>query len=312
MLVVATDGDATASLLSERNCQLFRAASLNEALAGRATDAPFDAVVIFDGFEDLADPIEALRELAKLLAENGALIVVAENVGHASVRLRAVLGHVDASGAVPARRYDLSALERVVAEAGLHVTERLRVIEPLPAEELERVAPGLAAVMVGDDAATRRFVVVTNRSEATTAGETVAEALQRVLTDLTAQVADLDATKAALAEATATVRDQGVELDARKDALVERIELIERLYAERRHLELEIVVKDDYISILRRDRNDWRNIHAALQNDMDELKRSRHYKVAAGMHAAITRIPLLHRVARFAAKRVMAARGRDA
>ena len=88
--------------------------------------------------------------------------------------------------------------------------------------------------------------------------------------------------------------------------------MIERLYAERRHLELEIVVKDDYISILRRDRNDWRDLHAHVQYELDDLRRSRHYKVAAGMHKALQRIPVLPSLARWAAKRVMAARGRGA
>lgn len=288
---------------------MHQAASLSEALT---TDGPFDAIVVGDGFEELNDPIEALKVLAKLLAEAGLLIVVADNIGHASVRLKALLGQSDVAGALPLRRYDLPAIERVIAEAGLHVSERLRVLETVSAETLEAAAPGLSAVITGDDAATRQFVVVATRADAAPAGETVAEAMQRQLTTLTAQVAELDAVRNELAAANATLADQAIELEARKDALVERIELIERLYAERRHLELEIVVKDDYISILRRDRNEWRNIHAALEYEMGELKRSRTFKVAEGIRRGLGKIPFARPAVLFVTKRVMAARRRGA
>ncbi|MDP1792525.1 MAG: hypothetical protein Q8K63_00190, partial [Acidimicrobiales bacterium] len=221
-------------------------------------------------------------------------------------RLQALRGVVDG------RRYDLAALERVISEAGFAVAERLRVIEPVTAADLDAVASGLSELMADGDAETAAYVLLARRGERASAQESVAEAMQRAVAALSAEVAELRAAKVALADAEATIADQARELEARHDALVERIELVERLYAERRHLELEVVVKDDYISILRRDRNEWRNIHAALQNDMDELKRSRHYKVAAGMHAALTRIPLVHGLARFAARRLMALRGRGA
>ncbi len=296
-----------AAKLAERNCQVLQANSLEEAFA---QDGPFDAVIFGTGFEELNDPIDALKGLAKLLAEAGVLIVVAENASHASVRVRALLGQTDVSGALPVRRYDLASLERVVVEAGLHVADALREIDPVAPETLDAVAPGLSELITGEDASTRRFVIVGSRAQI--AGDTVAAALQRQVASLTAQVAELDALRAQLEAANTKVRDQEIELDARKDALVERIELIERLYAERRHLELEIVVKDDYISILRRDRNDWRNLHGHVQYELDDLRRSRHYKVAAGMHRALGKVPLLPSLARWAAKRVMAARGRGA
>lgn len=303
MLVVRHD----AAKLAERNCHVLHANSLDEALG---QDGPFDAVVLGEGLEELNDPIDALKALAKLLAEAGLLIVIAENAAHAAVRVRALLGQTDVSGALPVRRYDRASLERVVVEAGLHVAEALREIDPVLPETLDAVAPGLSELITGDDAATRRFVIVGTRGEI--AGDTVAAALQRQVAALTAQVAELETLRAQLEAANTKVRDQEIELDARKDALVERIELIERLYAERRHLELEIVVKDDYISILRRDRNDWRNLHGHVQYELDDLRRSRHYKVAAGMHRTLQKIPVLPSLARWAAKRVMAARGRGA
>ena len=311
VLVVAAQADSAEARLADRNCQVFRVSSLDEAQS-RSVDGPFDAVVVLDGFENIADPIEALRALAKLVGASGLAIVVADNVGHAAVRIKAVLGQTDVSGALPIRRYDLAGLELVVAEAGLNIVERLRVIEPVAPDQLDAVAPGLSALITGDDVATRQFVIVATPGPLAASAETVAEAMQRTVAELSARVAQFDSLRAELSAAQQTISDQTIELDARKAALEERIELVERLYAERRHLELEIVVKDDYISILRRDRNDWRNLHGAVQYELDDLRRSRHYKVAAGMHRALQRVPLLPRVARFAARRLMATRGRGA
>ncbi|MDP1793477.1 MAG: hypothetical protein Q8K63_04995, partial [Acidimicrobiales bacterium] len=58
-----------------------------DALSGAAADAPFDAVIVADGFDDLTDPVNDLRALAKLLGEDGQLIVVAANATHAEARL---------------------------------------------------------------------------------------------------------------------------------------------------------------------------------------------------------------------------------
>lgn len=298
--------DEVASLLTERGCTVAQAATVPDALGVASTEAPFDVVVLAESFETLADPVNDLQALGKLVTEDGHVIVVAPNATHARVRMQAL------RGVVAGRQYDLAALERALAEAGLAPVERLRVIEPVPSAELDALAPGLAGLMSDAGADTATYVLVATRGAQAPAGETVAEALQRTIASLNAEVDELQSARAALADAEATIAEQALELDARRAALEERIELVERLYAERRHLELEIVVKDDYISILRRDRNDWRNLHGAVQYELDDLRRSRHYKVAAGMHKALTRVPLLPRLARFAARRLMAARGRGA
>jgi len=292
---------------------------------GATNDDPFDAIVIADGFENESDPVDALRDLAKLLGSLGVLLITAKNATHASARVKALLGDAEApSHVVPPRRYDLAALERVAAEAGLATQERLRVAESVSAEALNAIAPGLAALITGTDASTSQFVLVTQRADRVdrSSGTTIVDALQVELNGLHAQLAtatteiallnsDLAGARAEVAAAHTTVEDQARELDARRDALLERIELVERLHADRRHLELEIVVKDDYIAILRGDRNDWRDIHAALQNEMDELKRSRHYKVAQVLHKALTRVPFLHRLT-VVGTRIAVATGRRA
>lgn len=284
-LVIGSSDGSVGRLLGERECAVVQSPSVDDALAGLGDDAEFEAIVLAAGFEALADPAASLRDLTKLLLADGLLVVAAANGLHASRRLQAIVGPLDDT---PAR--DLALLERLFAEAGLGVSERIRVLDPVPAEDLNAALPGLAEVVRGIDADTRSFVLVANRaSGGQRGGATILDALQEQLV----------AAAAAHEAETASLRE----------ALEERVELVDRLTAERRHLELEIVVKDDYIAILRGDRNDWRNLHAAVQYELDDLRRSRHYKVAAGMHKAMKRIPFAPTLAKLAARVLARTRG---
>lgn len=293
-LIGAASGPV-ATALGERGCEFVAAGTVSDAVDSFAGEGTFDAVVLAEGFEYLDDPVDALRSLAKFGAAAAPLVVVARNASHGAARLKALVASTSAqSGSLPPRAYDLQALETVIGAAGLVVTERLRHVEPVDAAALDAVVPGLAAVISGDDADTVAYVLVTNRSDhdGPSATASVAEALQ----------AELARANAALAEAAETIAAHERELANRHDALVERVELIDRLYTERRHLELEVVVKDDYIAILRQDRNDWRNFQKITQHEIDELRRSRHYQVASILHKVLIRIPFLHRAAKSAAK----------
>ena len=293
-----------ASALGDRGCTCF--------FEG---DGPFDAAVLAEGFEQLADPVETLRSLAKLAAENAPIVAVAANAAHASARLRAVKGDVADSGALPGRAYDLAALEHVVRDAGLVISERLRHVAPVAAETLDAVVPGLSAVVSGPEADTASYVLVLSRSDhdGRINAPTVADALQaeldRVAAELVQATAELTRVQAELAAVSAE-RDAATEtaeahqraLAEREEALAERVAIVERLHTERQHLELEIVVKDDYIAVLRQDRNDWRNFQKITQHEIDELRRSRHYQVAAILHNILLSIPFAHRAAKRAAK----------
>lgn len=266
---------------------MTQASSVDDAIAAISDDGEFEAIVLAAGFEALADPEASLRDLTKLLQEQGLLIVAAANNLHAARRVQSLLGESDG---LPPRRYDLRDLEAVLAAAGLAVTERVRVLDPVPAADLDRVMPGLSDVVRGVEADTRSFVLVTTRADG---------AIRHSDASL------VDALQQQLAAATAAFE---AELATMRDGLEERIELVERLTAERRHLELEIVVKDDYIAILRGDRNDWRNLHAAVQYELDDLRRSRHYQVAAGMHKALKKVPFANQLAKIAARLMARAR----
>ena len=306
--------------LAARGCAVDTAAVAARSAVNEG--ATFDAVVLADGFEQLDDPIAALADAVALAGTGGHLIVVARNAAHAKSRVGEFLGDADPGGsALPPRRYDLTALERVVAKAGLVILDRIRALDT---PESDATDAELLARADGPEARTSHFVLVTARAgEAVgAAAPTLTEVLQRSIEEGNANaeaslrlfheleadrdglVVRLGEIEAELERATATVDEQRIELEARADALAERVELVDRLHTERRHLELDLAVKDDYIAILRAEVLHRRGEYEQLKYDFDDLLRSRHYRAAVFLHRILKAIPFVHRLVTGTTKRV--------
>lgn len=300
LAIRSADAAQVDAKLNTRGCVNSHAVSVGAAVDAFGSGDAFDLVCLADGFEQLADPTATLKEAATLLGASGRIVVVAQNASSIRSRVRAFLGEPSADpGALPPRHYDLAAIERVIASAGLVVHERLRVFDDDDPKNSVTVPPELAALADGPDAHTEAYVLVVAPSAGgSPGGESLAEVLQQQVESASRRLAraaadhaaleaarrevfeQLAAAEAKLAEATQQIEDQNVELAARADALVERVELVERLHAERRHLELDLAVKDDYIADLRSEFTDLNNLFNALLYKYEVLQRSRPVKVA--------------------------------
>ncbi len=89
----------------------------------------FDAVLLIDVLEHMADPVGALRRLFPLLREGGRIVVAIPNVAHWSVRFRLLAGRFDYedSGILDRthlRFYTLDTARAMLEEAGLEIQER--------------------------------------------------------------------------------------------------------------------------------------------------------------------------------------------
>lgn len=298
--------------LQDRGCTLHAAGSVPEARSPSAAKT-FGAVILAEGFEQLDDPIDALRSLATVLDPGGRLIVVADNASSAVNQARLLRGETDeSSGDLPPRRYDLGALERVVDRAGLVVTDRLRVAD-------------VEAAPSHPEARTRQFVIVAEPATRAVAAvaPTAAEALQTALDAAEAEVTKTaeqrDALERTIDELSEQARaaeilvaslrteaeDARIELEARADALSERVEEMQRLHADRRHLELDLAVKDEYISEVRAQLLGVLNDLGALRYEHEALLRSRQYRGAALMYRTMRKVPFLHRLVQGTTDRVV-------
>lgn len=329
LAIRSANGAALDAALAERGCVASYAPTVAAALEAFGAEPGFAAVVVGDGFEQMTDPIAALRDAVELLEVDGSLVLAAQNAANARARIRAFLGEsARDTETLPPRRYDLAAIERVLEAAGLVVTDHLRVFDDAEAADLSAITslpPELAVLADGPDGRTSAFVLVTRRATAgaVPTSQTLAEALQQQLDAAARRVMRADADRAALeasrtelvdqlnavqvtlSGARAELEDQRNELESRADALLERIELVERLHADRRHLELDLAVKDDYITDLREELQTWKDLHGALQGRIDTLLRSRHYRVAALGHRALRQIPFVHRLVQAFTNRAM-------
>jgi hypothetical protein len=295
LAIRSADASEVDARLSARGCINSHAATVAAAVDSFGKGDPFDLVCLADGFEQLADPVATLQEAASLVAVAGRIVIVAQNATSIRARVRAFLGETSTDpAALPPRQYDLAALERVIAASGLVVHERLRVFD-----DQVTVPPELAALADGPDAHTDTFVlVVAPTAGGSPGGESLAEVLQQQVESASQRIAraaadhaaleaarvelvdQLAAVETELTEATRQLADKDIELAARADALAERVELVERLHAERRHLELDLAVKDDYIADLRVEFTDLLNRYNALLYKYEVVLRSRPVRMA--------------------------------
>jgi 2-polyprenyl-3-methyl-5-hydroxy-6-metoxy-1,4-benzoquinol methylase len=137
-----------------------------EAELGRAT---FDAIILGDVLEHLADPVSVLQRLTGLLAPEGEVVASIPNVAHGAVRLALLTGRFEYTDVglldrTHLRFFTRRSLEHLFEDAGLAILEirrtRLGIFDtevPLRREDVPTDA--LATVEADPDSTTYQFVV---------------------------------------------------------------------------------------------------------------------------------------------------------
>jgi 2-polyprenyl-3-methyl-5-hydroxy-6-metoxy-1,4-benzoquinol methylase len=190
--VVGIELDRTAARAAEEACERLiigdvEALDLAEVLEG----ATFDLVLMLDVLEHLRDPVATLKAAAGRLGQGGRMIVSVPNVTHAAVRLQLLSGRFQYTDTGLLDRthlhfFDRPALERMLAQAGLTILERMRTVAGLTDTEIPIdpdafQAETVALAMSGEDSETYQFVYTVQPGPSKEQPEAVSlsEALQR-------------------------------------------------------------------------------------------------------------------------------------
>jgi SAM-dependent methyltransferase len=342
----------------ERHCAATLLADLDTVdLAHAFGTAPFDAVLAMDVLQHVRSPLGLLRQAAALLSPGGRLVASLPNVTHAAVRLELLRGRFrapgqDALGRDPIHLFDLPSAQVLLEEAGLSVVERLKVTRLLH-ETDSKVDPSsfsdevLAEVSSDPDSLVHAFVLVAARADRTQsrshAGEaTLAERLQARTEELAAAEAAARGRVEALEELVAALNQRIDELGEQAARATEAEAALMTAREERRHLELDVAVKDAFITELRarvaaleqevargqeRFDADKRNANAAIAETRSALVEAQealaaqaeevvrlqsraaeldllHHRLASRANRVLHRLPLLHGLLKGAAARV--------
>lgn len=268
----AADGSVARALV-ERGCQVWGIEQNHEAAAAAATvcervivadletEQPwlelrgevFDAVLALDVLEHLRNPLGVLTRAAEHVAPAGSVVVSLPNVTHAAVRLSLLQGRFEYTeigllDSTHLRFFDRAHAERLLLDAGLFIHERLQVTHGVNETEivldLAAVAPELLRqISAAPDALTYQFLFVARRQPTISAvGDdgTLAERLQRDLTNLRARVADVEARAVSLEQqrdalscAVDDERHRSDEQARHAEALARELELCAQLQRDR-------------------------------------------------------------------------------
>jgi 2-polyprenyl-3-methyl-5-hydroxy-6-metoxy-1,4-benzoquinol methylase len=185
-------------------------------LAEAFADARFDVVVFGDVLEHLRDPLAALRNAHRVLADRGSIVASIPNVAHGSVRLALMAGRFDYQplgllDSTHIRFFTRASIEELFREAGMVPVDVRRTTAgffdtPVPVAESELPAEVVDAVVADPESATYQFVLRAVADDA----EAAVSRLHASDESLRARVADLEAELA-------SVRRQGQEALARAE-----------------------------------------------------------------------------------------------
>jgi DNA repair exonuclease SbcCD ATPase subunit len=272
--VVGIELDRDAASLAEQTCERVIVGDVEALDLAQALDgATFDVVLLLDVLEHLHDPVLTLKAAAERLGPAGRMIVSVPNVTHAAVRLQLLSGRFQYTDTglldrTHLRFFDRPGFERMLADAGLTVVERMRTVAGLTGTEIPIdpdafQAETVALAMSGEDAETYQFVYFvapgprTERPPATS----LSEALQRRANEaehlraeaeayvevLRARIAELERERADAGERESEARERIESLEAE---LRSRITELERVHDELRHAKLDVAVKDEQLAEL--------------------------------------------------------------
>lgn len=296
-------------------------------------ETEFDAILMMDALESLRYPKDALRALRNHLRPAGILIASAFNVAHATVKLDLLEGrfpYVEGGPLDPEhiRFYDRTGIQELFDGALLGIVDELDVTRTLDEAERE-IARGrhsdetIDDALADPDSLTHQFVIfassteLNNISEMSHAQPGIASLLNR-----RASTAELQLAEARARSDIATERVRELErlvsqmADDLSEARQLRAETLHVAELERRHLQAELSIKDEYIADIRRRIKDIEAMKlrmAKSEEKLSEIKQvmdaSAGYRAADRVNETLRKYPTIHRMARSVA-RVIARRHR--
>lgn len=275
---------------------------LAEALERRR----FDVILCLDVLEHLRDPVATLRRLVPFLDDGGRVVASIPNVAHGALRLSLLAGrfaYVDCGllDRTHLHFYDAESVDRLFADAGLYVVERLRVTRGLTETEVD-IDPAafpdevVARVLADPESSTYQFIRVAVPMSALARPARVAPTTPSLAEALQARVTELEAALAATEE---RAREDRLRAEELAEILRQRMAELEEAHTAYRHLELDLVTRDGFIAKLREELEAAEQARAA---EVDELRRRLahyqrlRYRVIDRLAAALRRVPFLHRI----------------
>ena len=270
-------------------------------LASTFGDKRFDVVLCLDVLEHLVEPLDTLNRLKELLTPTGIVVASIPNVTHAAVRLQLLDGSFTYTDTglldrTHVRFFDRAEVDKLFADAGLTVTERLEVRrEPheteIPLDLAAVPQETLDAIKADPDARIFQWIVVARRgvpdlqmdphgvATALLAEVTRLEKGIRESADHVAWLEEHLRDKDELHRQAVTANERVAELDRTlRERITELVESHEAVQALRADLE----VKDAYVA----------HLQASLGVPADRL--SAGYETAASAHVAVDK--LVHRL----------------
>ena len=253
----------------------------------------FDVVLALDVLEHLRDPAPVLKCAASYLTPGGIAVVSIPNVTHGALRLSLLEGRFNYTeqgllDRTHLRFFDRHAAEQLISEAGLTISQHLRVRRELEETEIAVNKDGLPIELLQSlasdpDATTYQFVFVAGRtygSAITHSGGMLSERLlaeneglraqfkelERYTKNLEADLAarldgaarelkecqdELAQARSMQARATAESLEVQRERDELRQELIRRTQEAHQMHRDLRHSRADGVVKDAFISDLR-------------------------------------------------------------
>ncbi len=198
--------DEQAAEAARRVCDRVVVADLETEDVWQAVEGEtFDAILALDVLEHLRNPAPVLKRAASHLNATGVVVVSLPNVTHGALRLSLLNGHFEYTplgllDRTHLRFFDRSGAERLMADGGLVISERLRVKRGLEETEIpvakEEIPPSLAEILARDpDSTTYQFVFVARRAAddpSIADGAMLSERLQRENEALREQLLELE------------------------------------------------------------------------------------------------------------------------
>ncbi|HEU4879156.1 MAG TPA: methyltransferase domain-containing protein [Gemmatimonadaceae bacterium] len=200
----------------------------------------FDVVLALDVLEHLRDPAPVLKCAASYLTPGGIAVVSIPNVTHGALRLSLLEGRFDYTeqgllDRTHLRFFDRHAAEQLMSEAGLTISQHLRVRRGLDETEIAVNKEGLPIELLQSlasdpDATTYQFVFVagrTNGSAIAHSGGMLSERLLAENEELRAQYRELEMFAKSLQQKQAQSESLQVSAAAKNEALLAQVKELE-------------------------------------------------------------------------------------
>jgi SAM-dependent methyltransferase len=301
--VSLVSGDERTVRELRRHCAATLVADLDAVDLAHTFEATnFDAVLAMDVLAHVRSPLALLRQAVALLPPSGRLVATLPNVAHGAVRLELLRGRFRAPGhdaleREPLHVFDLPSARALLEEAGLAVVEHLKVTRLLHETEA-KVDPSsfpdevLGEVATDPDSLVYEFVLVASPAtpalaRALPAEATLAERLQARTEELTAAAAVARSRIESLEETVAALNQRIDELGQQAARAAEFEESLAATAQERQHLELDVAVKDAFITELRA-RVDTLEVEAATARERFDADKQNANVAIAETRAALT------------------------